>query len=166
MKIVELQTPDQGADLEELIELQHAEIGGGRRLDLDMCRNSMFYVVADHKRERLNCWLVYSDDGQCIGYLGAFVNQPFYSRAVHAHADEFYVRPEARNSRAFFMLLNAFEKWAMSKADLEMIQLNVQHGEINTATARIMQAVQRFGYRQGGVFAVKMAADMKQTQAA
>lgn len=156
MKIVQLETAEHGADLEDLIIAQHVEIGGDRVLDIDECRRTMARIATDATRGEMNCWLAYDDNDKLVGYLGGYSAAVFYSRMRHVHCDELYIIPEARGSRALIMLVREFEKWGWNRPHVELLQMNVSHRLATVETEQVLHLYERLGYKLTGYYATKM----------
>jgi hypothetical protein len=154
MKVVELQTPKQGADVEFLAQLHHEEFGGSREFDVDAVMKACVNCALDIQRDQVNCWIAYNTENQPIGYLAATIHSSFYSFRKYAIQEMWFVIPRYRNARAAVALLTAYERWATQR-NVERIYTQVEHDDNVEVVERIFQFMNMLGYRKQGYIAVK-----------
>lgn len=82
-----------------------------------------------------------------LGILYAMAGRLPFAEATSCAAHLFYVRPEARQSRAAHGLLKAFEKWSRNRNAYEMA-IHVTMGREDDT--RVGQLLARKGFNSGG----------------
>lgn len=80
-------------------------------------------------------------DGELLGCLIATANRFLFADAVYASAALFFVKPEARASRAAVLLLNGFAQWANARGAVE--------AGIHVTSGLRVEEVSRFLTRKG-----------------
>jgi len=154
MRVIRLDTPQEGLDVEHLAQLHHEEFGGSREFNVEAVTRACVKCVLDNERRYFNCWIAYDDKSLPIGYLAATLSESFYSFRSYAIQEMWYVIPRMRGTRAGIMLLNAYEGWAI-KRDCERIYTQVEHDGALALTETIFGMLNKLGYRKQGYIAVK-----------
>ena len=86
--------------------------------------------------------------GLC-GMMACECYAPYFSHEMVAGEHLIYVKPEKRNTRAFYKLVNVFLEWALSK-DVKMLYLKTSSG-INSD--KIDKMYKKLGFaRVGGIY--------------
>lgn len=80
-------------------------------------------------------------DGELLGCLIATANRFLFADAVYASAALFFVKPEARASRAAILLLKGFAEWARARGAVE--------ASIHVTSGLRVEEVSRFLARKG-----------------
>ena len=155
MRVVELHTPQQGLDVEQLATLHHEEFGTSREFDRGGVTQACIRCILDRQRKHMNCWIAYDDVGNPVGYLAATLNRSFYSHRDYAVQEMWFVVRAYRGTRASINLLRAFETWATSH-NAERIYTQVEHDTDTGLVERILLLMQMLGYRKAGYIAVKV----------
>ena len=155
MFVRQIETPEDGVDVEELATLHHEEFGTSREFDRKAVSRHAFQCVQDKARKYLNCWVAYDDNNQPVGYLAATIRDSFYSNRYYAVQEMWYVVPRARGTRASIELLLQFENWALAHK-VERIYMQVEHDADDTLVRKILRLMARLGYRTQGYIAVKV----------
>lgn len=151
----QIETPQDGNDVEDLATLHHEEYGTSREFDAKAVGKAAFRCVSDKARRYLNCWVAYDDNDVPIGYLAGTLRDSFYSYRYYAVQEMWYVVPRARGTRASIELLLQFERWALDR-NAERIYMQVEHDSDDELVERIFNLMQRLGYKKQGYIGVKV----------
>ena len=141
-------------DVRDLAIAHHDELGGVREFDSAAVVWQANHMLTDEKREYNNCWIVYTDADEAVGYLAASCPLTFYSWRRIAVQQMFYVLPAHRASRAAVMLVNEFNTWAKER-HCEEAHMTVEHEVDSARVARTEKFVNRLGYKTRGFIAIK-----------
>ena len=134
--------PASPADMPALLEMAaaaHAEsVQRDLPLNLGKVRaNFLRWMAAD-------LFLVAMRDGRPVGLLIGFVSPHWFSDALGAWDRLVYVRPEARGSRAAYVLYGAFREWARAKGAADLWP------GVSTGSAAGVALYRRLGLRDVG----------------
>lgn len=122
-----------------LCRLAHAE-SRYARLPFGMVRMRMLGLNM-LKSPKTSGILMAERDGELLGCLIATAARHIFSDALYASAALFYVKPEARASRAAVALLEAFAHWARERGAVE--------ASIHITSGMRQDEIGRFLERQG-----------------
>lgn len=129
-----------------LAKAMHAE-GGFAGLDFDENIMAATFLELLTQGQFL---AVYEREGRIVGGYAGYLNRCFFGADLMAHDYGVFVAPEARGSRAGWMLLKAFVDWATA-AGAKQIRPGVSTGAVG-ATAEALY--ERLGFqRVGALFA-------------
>ena len=95
-------------------------------------------------------FLAYRDD-VCIGFVGAVIDQFFFSEYERATDVGFYILPEYRGGREAFKLLRAIEDWAREQGVTKMFMGHSVGGKIE----EMKKFYVHNGYKIGGFNSMK-----------
>jgi hypothetical protein len=154
MKVIRLETPQQGVDVEDLAEQLHDELGETHAFDRRAICEACYNCVSDPQRTQVNCWIAYDDNHHPLGFLAGTIHRSFYSYRKFATQEMWYVVPGARRSHAATQLLLAYEEWALDHK-VERIYTQVEHDNEPLLVERIFRLMQYLGYKKQGYIAVK-----------
>lgn len=90
-------------------------------------------------------------DGVCIGFVGAVIDQFFFSEYERATDVGFYILPEYRGGREAFKLLRAIEDWAREQGVTKMFMGHSVGGKIE----EMKKFYVHNGYKIGGFNSMK-----------
>jgi RimJ/RimL family protein N-acetyltransferase len=154
MKVLMLNTPSQGVDIEELAQLHHDEFGGTRQFDVRAVTRAVIQCIMDDRRKYINAWIGYDDDDKPIGYIVGTIRPSLYNMADIATQEMWFVVPKHRTGLVAIQLVWHMEKWAKSLG-VERIYLQVEHDNNPELVERIIAIIGRLGYTKQGYIAVK-----------
>lgn len=154
MKVLMLDTPTQGVDIEELAQLHHDEFGGDRGFDVRAVTRAVIQCILDDRRSSLNAWIAYDDSDKPVGYIVGTIRPSLYNMTDIAVQEMWFMVPEHRTGLAAIQLVWHMEKWAKAH-NVERIYLQVEHDDRPELVERIVTIIDRLGYRKQGYIAVK-----------
>ncbi len=76
-------------------------------------------ILNDVDREMANFFLVYKED-EPVGFIFAVCGKYIFNKQRYAQQELLFIRPAFRGTRAFLMLLRAFEEWARLRGAVEI----------------------------------------------
>ena len=136
--------PDEFDRLSAILKYAHRESRFRRYdLDLDKCRQLFDQQFVDGS---IICFFALLDE-ELIGFGGFLVTPHFFGNDLVASDFMVYVAPNHRGSSAFYRMLKAYEKWAISLNVVE-ISLGISTGVRVAETSKLYE---RLGYKREAI---------------
>lgn len=154
MHVEALETPKQGVDIERLAQLHHDEFGEGRDFDVRAVTRAVWTCVRDPDRKYINAWIGYDDDSNPVGYIVGTIRPSLYNLSDIAVQEMWFVISQHRSGLIAALLIWHMESWAKAK-NVERIYVQVEHDAQPQLVERIIQVMNRLGYKTQGYIAVK-----------
>ena len=144
---------EPGENVDALIPLLRKALSESRYASLSLSEDRVKALLAAHLEEPKLIGIILaehlSEAGAThpVGILYAMAGRLPFAEATSCAAHLFYVRPEARRSRAAHGLLKAFEKLAKNRQAFEAA-VHVTMGR--TEDARVSKLLSRYGFENTG----------------
>lgn len=138
----------QSDDLESLLRMGKAMHGESRFSHYPLCEDKLREVVeATLKDPKGRCILLAeSTSSGAVGMLGGYVLPLFFTQAMIAQDQFFYVQQPWRGSSAAVKLLMAFERWAQNR---QVAEVNINMS-VAVDMTRFDHFMRHAGYRSCG----------------
>lgn len=120
MKVVEVRSDRHTEDLIKVAVLMHKETAAPI-LDFmpNQIRKFCRQIQGDFDRDYLNGFLCYNGDLP-IGFIVCRACQYLFSTQILAYQELVYVKKEFRGTKAFILLIKAFEEWARLRGAVQV----------------------------------------------
>lgn len=143
-KVVELITDEHIADVVAMSRVFFAEYNAPITYDKQEVINTCTVIKKDMERDTVNIFLIYREE-EPVGFILVSISGYMFSKQRCASQDLLFVRPAYRGTKAFLMLLRAYEEWARLRACVEIWAGSID----NEAFANVLP---RIGYPRVGSY--------------
>lgn len=118
--------------------------------DEGILRASCLSMRRDVYRTNWNCFIAYKRD-EPVGYILATCSPSLYSKRIVASLELFFVMPKLRGTRVTLMLVEAYERWALSNGASRLFT-----GTVNKRYAeKTSHMLEKLGYMRVGALHAK-----------
>ena len=151
-RVREIETWDDVVEFSTLGGIMHEESDyQDIKLSFPAISEFAVQVISQPERSVFNAWGVWKADA-LVGMMAGVCHPMFFTRSRVAEDVVLYVTPSSRGSRAALLLMDAFEKWALSY-DAKHIRINLSTG-VNSVSAE--KFLNKLGYNTVGAVVRKI----------